>query len=203
MAIPGQLVKLRTALEEAEHVRGAEWTHAQWILGAVGNLKMRERRCRLAPSDSIDNARRQEVEAVDLEPIQAQVRASRGNARVRRADVADLEARDVCSRARELNIKVWTPHRRTAGYLQERELRKATGRGEKSCRLDICSFVLGFNNFIQGTQLITEGRADDGLNDISGNMAASYIQPLQLAAGERSLSYGIDARRQVRRVATG
>ena len=69
MDIPVHLVKLWTALEETEHVRGEEWT--LWFLGAVGNSKTIERRCGLAPSDSVDNARRQAVEAVELERLQA------------------------------------------------------------------------------------------------------------------------------------
>ena len=91
------------------------------------------------------------------------------------------------------------PHRRFAGYDQVRELRKAAGRGEKSCRLDNCYFIIR----PELVQLITEGRANDGLDDARSNIAASYIQPRYLGAGERDFSYDIEARRQVTRAVMG
>ena len=61
--------KIWTALDEAEHISRAEWT--LWFLGAVRNFERPERRCGLAPSNSVDNTRGQEVEELELQRLQA------------------------------------------------------------------------------------------------------------------------------------
>ena len=121
------------------------------------------------------------------------MRASRGNARVRRRFVLDVEACDARSRAREILIKAWPRHPRKLGYFERAELRKAAGRGKNCIGLEHRAFI----DFTEVLQATTKGRANDGLDDVSGNMAVMYFQVLCVAASERRFSYGIDARRPV------
>jgi|TARA_B100000405_G_scaffold20152_1_gene15239 hypothetical protein len=79
-----------------------------------------------------------------------------------------MEARDPRSRAREINIKSWPRHRRTLGYFERAELRKAAGRG-KNCIGFEHSVVIDLAKVLEA---IAEGRADDGLDNVSGDMAA-------------------------------
>jgi hypothetical protein len=105
----------------------------------------------------------------------------------------DVEARDPPSRAREINIKSWPRHRRTPGYYERAEIRKTAGSGKNCIRLEHRSVI----DFTELREAIAEGRANDGLDDFSGNMAVFYIQAPRVAASKRCFSYDIDARRQV------
>ncbi len=96
------------------------------------------------------------------------MRAGRSNTCVRRRFVFEMEARDPRSRAREINIKSWPRHRRTLGYFERAELRKAAGRG-KNCIGFEHSVVIDLAKVLEA---IAEGRADDGLDNVSGDMAA-------------------------------
>ena len=80
------------------------------------------------------------------------------------------------------------------GYFERAEIRKAAGRCKNCIRLENCNAI---NFFTEVLQAITEGRANDGLDNVSGNMAAIYFQRRRVAASKRCFSYDIDARRQV------
>jgi len=105
----------------------------------------------------------------------------------------EVEARDLRSRAREINIKSWPRHRRTPGYYERAEIRKTAGSGKNCIRLEHRVEI----DFTELREAIAEGRANDGLDNVSGNMAAIYFQRRRVAASKRCFSYDIDARRQV------
>ena len=67
--VPIQTIKLRTALEETQYIVGAEWRYAS--RGPLPDSERPERRCRLAPSYSVDDTRGQEYESLDIQILQA------------------------------------------------------------------------------------------------------------------------------------